>query len=118
MAKKQTSKPAPVPAVFNVVGENILDQLIDRLGETWNMLESADRKLIAACAADAGVLAIAAMTAPQTHEAQQRLLREKAQIHAQLMNIASAEALRVATEFWNVVKSVVQGAVAIVFAAV
>jgi hypothetical protein len=99
------------------VGQNIFDQLKKRLGEAWDQVEGEDRLLIEQCAADAGVLAVAALAAPQTPAIQQRLLREKAQVHAQLMNLSCAEAQRVAHEFWEVVKAIASGLVAVVFAA-
>jgi len=94
----------------------ILTGVRDRLPD-WESLDPADRELIAACAADAARLQLRALGAPQTPDAQLRLLREKAQIHAQLANLAAAGGIRISTAFWDAVKGVVNGAVAVAFAA-
>jgi hypothetical protein len=94
----------------------ILTGVRDRLPD-WESLDPADRELIAACCADAARLQLRALAAPQTPDAQLRLLRDKAQIHAQLSNLAAAGAARVSGAFWDAVKGVVNGAVAVAFAA-
>jgi hypothetical protein len=94
----------------------ILTGVRDRLPD-WESLDPADRELIAACCADAARLQLRALAAPQTPDAQLRLLRDKAQIHAQLSNLAAAGAARVTSAFWDAVKGVVNGAVAVAFAA-
>ena len=94
----------------------ILTGVRDRIPD-WETIDPADRELIAACAADAARLQLRALAAPQTADAQLRLLRDKAQIHAQLSNLAAAGAVRVTTAFWDAVKTVVNGAVAVAFAA-
>lgn len=100
------------------VGENIYRQLKARLGEAWEQLSGEDVELLQQCSADAGVLQVAALVAPQTPEAQDKLLREKVQIHAQLMNLSSVGALEASAAFWDVVKLIVQGGVAVAFAAI
>jgi hypothetical protein len=83
----------------------------------WDTLDPADRELIAACCADAARLQLRALAAPQTPDAQLRLLRDKAQIQAQLQNLAAAGSVRLSAAFWDAVKEVVNGAVAVAFAA-
>ena len=94
----------------------LLSSLRSRLPD-WESLDPADRELIAACCSDAAALQLRALASPQTPDAQLRLLRDKAQIHAQLSNLAAAGAARVSGAFWDSVKEVVNGAVAIAFAA-
>ena len=94
----------------------ILSGIRERLPD-WESLDPADRELIAACCADAAKLQLAALAAPPTPDAQLRLLREKAQIHAQLTSLAAAGSARLAAAFWDSVKDVVNGAVAVAFAA-
>ena len=94
----------------------ILTGIRERLPD-WESLDPADRELIAACCADAARLQLRALAAPQTPDAQLRLLQDKAQIHAQLSNLAAAGAARVSSAFWDAVKAVVNGAVAVAFAA-
>jgi hypothetical protein len=95
----------------------ILSSVRERLGDSWDALDPADRELITACCTDAAQLQLRALASPQTPEAQLKLLRDKAQIHAQLSNLAAAGAARVTTAFWDGVKNVVNGAVAVAFAA-
>jgi len=94
----------------------ILAGVRDRLPD-WDSLDEADRELIVDCCADAARLQLRALGAPQTPDAQLQLLRDKAQIHAQLANLAAAGAVRVSAAFWEAVKAVVNGAVAVAFAA-
>jgi len=94
----------------------ILTGVRERLPD-WESLDPADRELIADCCADAARLQLRALAAPQTPDAQLRLLQDKAQIHAQLSNLAAAGAARVSSAFWDAVKAVVNGAVAVAFAA-
>ena len=94
----------------------ILAGVRDRLPD-WDSIDPNDRELIVACCADAARLQLHALAAPQTPDAQLRLLRDKAQIHAQLSNLVAAGAVRVTTAFWDAVKNVVNGAVAVAFAA-
>ena len=94
----------------------ILTGVRERLPD-WESIDPNDRELIAACCADAARLQLRALASPQTSDAQLRLLRDKAQIHAQLSNLAAAGAVRVTSAFWDAVKNVVNGAVAVAFAA-
>jgi hypothetical protein len=95
----------------------LLGAFRDRLSDAWDTLDPADRELIAACCADAARLQLRALAAPQTPDAQLRLLRDKAQIQAQLQNLAAAGSVRLSAAFWDAVKEVVNGAVAVAFAA-
>ena len=95
----------------------ILAHLRERLGAGWDRLEQPDRELITACAADAAALHVRALATPQTPDAQLRLLKEKAQIQAQLANLTAAGAARIAHHFWDAVRNTVNGAVAVAFAA-
>ena len=95
----------------------ILSSLRERLDNGWESLDPADRELIAACCADAARLQLRALASPQTPDAQLALLRDKAQIHAQLSNLAAAGSVRLSAAFWDAVKEVVNGAVAVAFAA-
>lgn len=97
------------------VASNLIAQVRQRLGEEFESFTGEDIDLIEQCAADAGVLYVMAGAAPPSE--QPRLLREKAQIHAQLMNIASIEASRAAAVFWDVFRQIAGGLVAVAFAA-
>jgi hypothetical protein len=99
------------------VSVRILTGVRDRLGDAWDELDGADRERIVLCAADAAELQLRALALPQGSQEQLRLLREKAQIHAQLANLTAAGAVKVAAIFWDAVRGVVNGAVAIAFAA-
>ena len=105
------------PRLVHDVSLRILAGVRDRLGDAWDALEGADRERIILCAVDAAELQLRALALPQGSEEQLRLLREKAQIHAQLANLTAAGAIRVASVFWDAVRGVVNGAVAIAFAA-
>jgi hypothetical protein len=99
------------------VTQRILVHLRERLGRNWDRMSVADRELIAACAADAAQLQVRALAAAQTPDAQLKLLRDKAQIQAQLANLTAAAAARLGNAFWEAVRTTVNGAVAIAFAA-
>jgi hypothetical protein len=105
------------PRMLRDIELRVLAGVRERLGESWEMLDFADRELIIACAADAAELQVKALGTAPTPDEQLRLLREKAQIHAQLANLVAAGSVRVSSAFWDAVKAVVNGAVAIVFAA-
>ena len=101
------------------VGENILRQLRARLGDAWNTFDAEYRELIEQCTAEAGVLTVAALViGPEDRDGQLRLRREQAQIRAQLLNVASAQANAVSAAFWQTVREVAGGLVSIVFAVV
>ena len=106
-----------MPSHLTDITIRILASLRERLGDAWDVLDPADRELIAACCGDAARLQVRALAAPQTRDAQLKLLQDKAHIHAQLSNLAAAGNARIATAFWDAVKSVVNGAVAVAFAA-
>jgi pyruvate/2-oxoacid:ferredoxin oxidoreductase alpha subunit len=99
------------------VASNLIAQVRQRLGEEFERFTGEDIDLIEQCAADAGVLYVAAGVAPGGAEAQLKLLREKAQIHAQLLNIASIESSRAASVFWDVFREIAGSLVAVAFAA-
>ena len=105
------------PRITHDVSLRILTGVRDRLGDAWDALEPADRERIVACCVDAAELQLRALALPQHADEQLKLLREKAQIQAQLANLAAAGALRLTTIFWDAVRGVVNGAVAIAFAA-
>lgn len=106
-------------APIHDIAERIYEDLALRLQDVWARgLTAEDRALLMRCCTDAAELHVRALAAPQTTEVQLALLREKAHIHAQLANIAAAAQVRLAATFWEVVKTVVNGAVAIAFAAV
>ena len=107
--------PAPTRATTDIA-VRILAGVRERLTDSWDDLDAADRELIAACAKDAAALQVRALAAPQTADDQLRLLRDKAQIHAQLANLAAAGSVRLSAAFWDAVKDVVNGAVTIAFA--
>jgi hypothetical protein len=109
--------PMTKPRLIHDVSLRILAGVRDRLGDAWDALDGADRERIILCAADAAELQLKALSLPQGSEEQLKLLREKAQIHAQLANLTAAGAVRVAAVFWDAVRGVVNGAVAIAFAA-
>ena len=105
------------PRIIHDVSLRILTGVRDRLGDVWDSLEPSDRERIIACCVDAAELQVRALAVPQGADEQLRLLREKAQIQAQLANLAAAGAVRLTTIFWDAVRGVVNGAVAIAFAA-
>ena len=102
---------------LNDITIRILTGVRERLADAWDSLDAADRELLTACCADAARLQVSALAAPQTADAQLRLLRDKAHIHAQLSNLTAAGAARITVAFWDAVKGVVNGAVAVAFAA-
>jgi hypothetical protein len=103
--------------IIHDVALRILTGVRDRLGDNWADLDPADRDRIIACCADAAELQLRALAVPQGADEQLRLLREKAQIQAQLANLTAAGAVRLSTVFWDAVRGVVNGTVAIAFAA-
>ena len=112
-----TTSSTPRSRITHDIAVRILTGVRDRLSHSWDDLDEADRELIAACCADAARLQLRALAAPQTPDAQLRLLRDKAQIQAQLANLAAAGSVRLSAAFWDAVKEVVNGAVAVAFAA-
>ena len=99
------------------IAMRILTGVRERLDDAWDDLDAADRDLIIACCADAAELQVRALSVPHSGDGQLKLLREKAQIQAQLANLAAAGKARVNAVFWDAVKGVVNGAVTIAFAA-
>src|SRR5688500_3786304 len=99
------------------IARRILTGVRERLSDSWHDLDEADRELIVACCADAAELQVRALAAGQSPDEQLALLRDEAQIHAQLANLAAAGSARLSAAFWDAVKGVVNGAVAVVFAA-
>jgi hypothetical protein len=106
------------------IGQQILSQVQAKLGTAWeDSLLQADRDLIAEIAQDAAQLQIDALSTPAlgtlaTSDAQVALLRDKAQINAQLANVASITAAEVSSAFWGAVTNVATAAVKIAVAAV
>ena len=99
------------------IAVRILAGVRERLGDAWDDLDPADRELIVACCADAAELQLRALASGHSPDEQLKLLRDKAQIHAQLANLAAAGSVRLSAAFWDSVKGVVNGAVAVAFAA-
>jgi hypothetical protein len=64
------------PRSINDITVRILAGLRERLQDSWDTLDDADRGLIISCAADAAKLQLRALAAPQTPDAQ-LLLFEK-----------------------------------------
>jgi hypothetical protein len=105
-------------ATIQSAGRNIFNQVRVQLGDAWDDFTESDRDLVMKCSIDAAELQVRALAIPPNNTAEQmRMLREKAQVHAQLLSLAAAESARVASIFWDVVKVVIGGAVAVVFAA-
>src|SRR5688500_3418611 len=106
------------PTNLSDLTDSLLDNIRAALGSAWDeRLTPAERELVRACCADAAELEVRALAAPRTRDAQLELLREKAQIQAQLSNIAAAGTTRVTDAFWDAVRAAVNGAVTIAFAA-
>ena len=100
------------------IASNILLNVVTALGTNWDRrLSDADRDLIRACCDDAAKLGVMALATPRTRDAQVELLRERAQIHAQLCSCFALGAGRVADAFWEGFRATVNGAVTIAFAA-
>jgi hypothetical protein len=99
------------------VSLRILSNLRERLGDHWDQIDPRERELIIACAKDAAELELRALAVPVDPAEQYHLLREKAQIHAQLASLTGVASVRLANAFWDAVRSMVNGAVMIAFAA-
>jgi hypothetical protein len=99
------------------IAMNILANVIRALGPVWERrLTDDDRALIRACCADAARLGVRALATPRNRDMQTQLLREKAQIHAQLSNCLAIGVGAVADAFWDGFRATVNGAVAVAFA--
>ena len=99
------------------IATEIYAQLKDRLGDAWlHRFSPADQQMVRLCCIDAAELQVRALAAPRARDAQLALLREKAQINAQLANIAACEATHLVAAFWEAVAIVVNGAAALAFA--
>jgi hypothetical protein len=100
------------------IAKRIETELMARLGDTLiQRLTRLDLDTIRACCQDAAEIQVRALVA-STPDERQRLLRERAWIHAQLCNLVAAGGTQAANAFWDVVHVIVNGAVAIAFAAV
>jgi hypothetical protein len=104
----------------DAIAKNLLDGIKRRLGDAWdNRLSDADRRLVEACVADAAELQLRAMALdPHDDTAHLALLKEKAEIKAQLLNIAAAEAVGILGAFENSMRWAVQQLVKLAFAAI
>ena len=102
------------------VALNILGNVIRALGPAWERrLTDADRALVRACCADAARLAARALATPRNPDLQADLLRERADIHAQLFGSAAlGKTGDLADAFWDGFRATVNGAVAVAFAAI
>src|SRR4051812_17749081 len=100
------------------VASNILANVIRALGPLWERrLTETERALVRACCADAANLGVRALATPRNRELQLVLLRERAQIHAQLANCVALGEGRLADAFWDAFASAVSGALAVALAA-
>jgi hypothetical protein len=100
------------------VASNILGNLIRALGPMWERrLTEPERQMVRACAADAAALGVRAMATPRNRELQLELLRERAQIHAQLANCVALGEGKLADAFWDAFAHAVNGALAVALAA-
>src|SRR5690242_818520 len=96
---------------LNALTERIFVGVKSNLGERWQEAWGpAERDLIRACCQDAAELQLLALAASPTPEAQAALLRAKAQINAQLCNIAAAGSAEVADALWSTVRLILSGA--------
>jgi hypothetical protein len=99
------------------IAMNILSNVIRALGPVWERrLTDEDRALIRECCADAAQLGMRALATPRNRDMQTQLLREKAQIHAQLCNCLALGIGGLADAFWDGFRATVNGAVAVAFA--
>ena len=102
----------------NDVALNILGNVIRALGPVWERrLSDAERLMVRACCNDAARLGVRAMATPRNRELQLELLRERAQIHAQLENCLALGEGKLADAFWDAFASAVNGALAVALAA-
>jgi hypothetical protein len=100
------------------VALNILGNVIRALGPLWERrLTEPERLMVRACCHDAARLGIRSMATPRNRELQLELLRERAQIHAQLANCLALGEGRLADAFWEAFASAVNGALAVALAA-
>jgi hypothetical protein len=99
------------------IATEIYAQLKDRLGQAWaDRFTAADQQVVRLCCIDAAELQVRALATPRDRAAHLELLREKAQINAQLANIAACEASHLVDAFWEAVGIVVNSAAAVAFA--
>ena len=100
------------------VALNILGNVIRALGPLWERrLSESERLMVRACCNDAAQLGIRSMATPRHRELQLELLRERAQIHAQLANCLALGEGRLADASWEAFASAVNGALAVALTA-
>lgn len=103
------SRTVDVPAL----ADRIVRQVRADFAAGWaDRLSAADRALLEAVAADAAAVVLLALTGPPGVAA-----REKAQVDAQLLNVASAEATWITRQFWASVAAAVRVAVGVALVA-
>jgi hypothetical protein len=103
---------------INDVARRIEDEVRRRLGDAWTRkLTKLDVATVRACCRDAADLQVRALAAA-TYEERQKLLQEKVWINAQLCNLVAVRGTEVADVFWDILHVVVNGAVAVAFAAI
>ena len=104
----------------NDVALNILGNVIRALGPAWERrLDDADRALVRACCAEAARLAVRSLATPRNLELQSELLRERADIHARLVDSAvRGKPGDLADAFWEGFRATVNGAVTVAFSAI
>jgi hypothetical protein len=81
----------------------LTDGLKTALGPAWADLSVDDKVLIAECCTDAAALQIDTLAAPADAAAAKVMSDRRADIDAQLANIAAMETAVARTAFWNVV---------------
>ena len=84
------------------VAEQILKVLKDQLGGRWDALAGEVKDLATQCAFDAAALQVDALSGRDPAE----IATEKAQIDAQLANLAAGGEVNIAPAFWTAVQSV------------
>lgn len=104
---------------LDALAERIFTGVKSNLGERWqDRWGPRERELIRACCQDAAELQLKSLAASPTPEAQAALLRSKAQINAQLCNIAAAGSSEVADALWSSVRLILSGALSVAIAVV
>ena len=88
------------------LGRRILKQFKADLGSVWTeRLTRSERELAESVSRDAAVVLLLGLAGSAAEAA-----REKAHVDAQLLNLTSVEAARVARDFWAAAEAVVKGA--------
>lgn len=100
------------------IARRIEDEVRQQLGDVWaRRLTKLDVATIRACCRDAADLQVRALAAAAP-EVRQKLLQERVWINAQLCNLVAVKGVETAAVFWRVVQGIINGAVAVAFAAI